>query len=166
MTKKRGDIGATSLANAHFFHPSQNIRNKWTNQHQTIRLSGVSLVGKGVHRVNRKDQLCYECRIADIDDNTIFLIVCNNFKVDAAPSIPFEDEAVMSAPVTLPTAQDGERERVTALQTSGDDVLPNIRGAVAQEVAEPRQQGIEVDDNIEPAPENAQPSAPATATIG
>jgi len=65
--------------------------------------------------------------------------VCNNFKVDVATSILFEDEAVVITPVTLPTAQDGERERVAALQTAGDDVLPNIRGAFAQEVTELRQ---------------------------
>ena len=92
--------------------------------------------------------------------------MCNNFKVDIDASIPFEDEAVVTVPVTLPTVQDGERERVAALQTAGDDVLPNIRGAVAQEVAELQQQGIEVDDDNEPAPKNAQPSAPAIATVG
>ena len=166
MAKKRGGIGATGSAKARFFHPSQNIRDKWPNQHPIIRLSGVLLVGKSVHRVQRKDQLCYECRIAEIDDSTIFHIVCNNFKVEVAASIPFEDEAVVTTSVTLPTAQDGERERVAALRTAGDDVLSNIRGAAAQEVAELRQQGIEVDDDNEPAPENAQPSAPATATVG
>ena len=62
--------------------------------------------------------------------------MCNSFKVDIAVSIPFQDKAVVSAYVTAPTAQDSERERITALQTAGDDVLPNIRGALAQEVAE------------------------------
>ena len=41
--------------------------------------------------------------------------MCNNFKVDVVASIPFEDKAVVSAPVVVPTAQDGERESVTAL---------------------------------------------------
>ena len=166
MTKKRGDIGVKGLAKARFFHPGQNIRDKWPNQHQTIHLSGVVRVRKGSHCVNRKDQLCYECRIAEIDDNTIFHIVCNNFKVDVAASIPFEDKAVVSVTVTAPTSQDSERERVTALRTAGDNVLPNIRGALAQEVAELRQQGIEVDDDNKPAPKNAQPYVPATATVG
>ena len=62
--------------------------------------------------------------------------MCNNFKVGVAAIIPFEDELVVSAPVTAPTAHAGKRERVTAMQTAGDNVLPNIRGAVAQEVAE------------------------------
>ena len=47
MTKKRGGIGAKGLARACFFHPGQNIRNKLPNQHQTMQLSGVLLMGKG-----------------------------------------------------------------------------------------------------------------------
>ena len=92
MPKKSGGIGAVGSAKARFFHPSLKIREQWPNQHQQIRLSGVLVVGKGVHRVNRKDQLCYECRISEIDDNTIFHISCNNFKVETSPSTPFEDE--------------------------------------------------------------------------
>ena len=61
--------------------------------------------------------------------------------------------------------QDPELERTTALRESVADVAPNV-GVLLQEVAELRHQGIEVDDDSEPAPENAQPSAPATQTIG
>jgi hypothetical protein len=74
-----------------------------TPANQAIRLSGVLVVGKGVHRVNRKDQLSYECRISEIDDNTIFHISCNNFTVETAPSTPFEDKIGPSTPAQPPS---------------------------------------------------------------
>ena len=43
--------------------------------------------------------------------------------------------------------------------------LRNV-GGLSQENAELRHQGIEVDDDNDPAPQNSQPSAPATQTIG
>ena len=136
MAKKSGGIGAKGSAKARFFHPGQKIRDQWPNQHQTLRLSEVLIVGKAVYRVNRRDQLCYECRLQEIE-NVLFHVVVNNFKVDTAASRPFEDEAVACASETAPTAADAaERERVLALQTAGNDVHPNIRSALALEVAE------------------------------
>ncbi len=164
MAKKKGGIGAKGSAKARFFHPGQNIRDKWPNQHQTIRVSEALIVGKGVHRVNRKDQMCYECRLAEIDDNTVFHIVCNNFKVEVEGATPFEDEGVVSAPAPATSAQNAERARIAALRTAGEDVSSNI-GNLQQEIAELRQQGIEVDDDNEPAPENANPTV-AEFTVG
>ena len=108
----KGGIGAKGSAKARFFHPSQNIRDKWPNQHRTIQLEDVLVVGKAIHRVSRKDQLCYEVRIPEIDDSTIFIICCGNFKVDVEGATPFEDEVVVNAVVTAPTAQDVEVARV------------------------------------------------------
>ena len=42
----------------------------------------------------------------------------------------------------------------------------NVNGGLSQEIAELRQQGIKVDNNNEPAPDNAHTSAPVTQTIG
>eukprot|EP00957_Ditylum_brightwellii_P083737 6364532-Ditylum_brightwellii.AAC.1 len=89
---KPGGIGAKGSACARFFHPGQNSRDKWPNTHCTHRVSDALIVGKGIHRVQKKDQLCYECRILDIDDNTIFHIVCHNFKVEDAAATPFDDK--------------------------------------------------------------------------
>ena len=61
--------------------------------------------------------------------------------------------------------QDPVRERTTALREEVADVAPNV-GGLSQEIAELRHQGIEVDDDNEPAPKNAQPIAPATHAIG
>ena len=136
MAKKRGGIGATGSAKARFFHPSQNIQDKWPNDHQTKRLSGALVVKKAVHRVNRKDQ---------IDDNTIFHIVCNNFKVDVEGAAPFDDERGTSTlPAPSTTAQNAEKARVAALRTADSDVSSNI-GALQHEIASlgERQTGFE-----------------------
>ena len=126
------------------------------------------MVGKAVHWVNWTDQLCYKHRIAEIDDNTVFHIMRNNFKVDTAASAPFEDEAVMSAQQLSDEARvvTEAREQDAALRIDGRDVLPNIGGGLAQEIAEMRQQGIEVDDDNEPAPKNAAPLATPIVECG
>ena len=154
-------IGATGSAKARFFHPSQKIRDQWPNEYQTKQLTGVLIVGKGVHRVNRRDQLCYEFRIMEIDDNTVFHIVCSNFKVETCALIAFEDEVAPTATVVVPATQDIINQRVSV-----DDVDPNVNCDLAIEIDDLRQQGIEVDDNNEPAPENAEPPPQATNQVG
>ena len=121
-------------------------------------------MGKGIHRVNRKDQLCYECRIRKIDNGTVFYIFCGNFKIEEPPSTPFEDEIVVRTVVTGP--QDPERKQTTTLRESFADVDMNINVGLSQEIVELRQQRIDVEDDNDPAPQNAQTSAPETNTIG
>ena len=120
-------------------------------------------MGKGTHRVNWKDQLCYEYRIPEIDNGTIFQICCDNFNIEKSPSTPFEDEIVVRTVVAAP--QDPERGQTTALRESFADVSPNVNGGILQEIIEIRKQGIDEDDDNDPAPENNQKSAPATYTI-
>ena len=151
-------------AKARFFHPSKNIREQWPNRHETLRVAGVLVVGKGLHRVRNKAQMCYECRIPEIDDNTMFHIVCANFKVDTAPATPFEDKLALTPVVHVPREGDEERERVAALRADEGDIVPNVHGTFAEDIAELRREGVEVDDDNEPAPENAQ-ATPAPATL-
>ncbi len=61
VKRKKAVIGAEGSAFARFFHPSKNIRDKWPNGHDKLRLTEVLITGKGDHRVNRKSQTCYEC---------------------------------------------------------------------------------------------------------
>jgi hypothetical protein len=166
MVRTLGGIGAVGSAKARFFHPSKNIREQWPNRHETLRVAGVLIVGKGLHRVRKKEQMCYECRIPEIDDNTIFHIVCANFKVVTGAATPFEDELTLTPVLRVPTESAEERARVAALRLDEGDITPNVRGAfVAEDIAELRREGIEVDDDNEPAPENAQPTPAAPATL-
>ena len=80
-------------------------------------------MGKGIHRVNRKDQLCYECRIPAID-GTVFHYCCGNFKIEEDPSTTFKYEIVVMTVVA--DHQDPERKRTTVLRESVVDVAPNI----------------------------------------
>ena len=77
---------------AWFFHPSAKIREKWP-QIDKRRLFDVLVTGKGIRKVQHKDQMCYLVRIPEINDSTIFHIVKKNFKVLKAPAVPFESEA-------------------------------------------------------------------------
>ena len=87
-------------------------------------------MGKGNHRVNQKNQLCYECRIPVIDNSTVFHIFCGNFNIEEAPSNPFKDEIVVRTVVAAP--QDPEREQNTALLELVTDVAPNVNGGLLQ----------------------------------
>ena len=80
-------------------------------------------MGKGNHCVNRKDQLCYECRIPKID-GTVFHIFCGNFKIEEAPSTTFEEEIVVKTVVAA--HRDPEHERTTTLSELVADVALNV----------------------------------------
>ena len=160
----QGGIGALGSAQAHFFHPSANIRAKWPNEYRKMRLTGVVILGKGSYRVNHKDQVCYECRIPEINDGTIFHFVVNNFRVDQAGIIPFADKQAPTAPPPeAPAAQ--TLEEIT-LRVSTEDETRNFWSVLTEDIAELRQQGIKVDDDNERAPENAEPHPQATGDMG
>ena len=125
MLRLPGSIGANGSAQARFFHPSQHIRDKCRNDHRTKRVLEVLSVGKGTHHVNRKDQLCYECRIPKID-GTVFHICCGNFKIEEAPATMFKDDIFVMTVVAA--HQNPERERTTALRESVADGAPNVGG--------------------------------------
>lgn len=157
-----GGIGATGSALARFFHPSAKVREKWAD-HAKRRLAGVLITGKGTHRINRKDQLSYECRIPEIDDSTTFFVCCNNFKVEVAGATPFDDEQENVA-TPQRTATDNTRPLREATENIQNNVTNVSRGATAADVAALRSEGIEV-DNEDPAPENRWGPTPAENTM-
>jgi hypothetical protein len=149
-----GGISAGGSAMARFFHPSAKIRDHFP-QNDKRRLTGVVVMGEGVRRIQNKDQMCYLYRINEVDDGTIFFISKKNFKVDTLAAIPFESEA-LAQPVR------GHNALVCdELRAAGANVVPNVgtlsRGATREEIEELRRNGIEVDNDNEPAPENATP---------
>ena len=97
MVRKRGGIVSLGSAQARFFHPIANIREKWPNDHKILRLERVVVTGKELFRISRRDQLVYKCCIAEIDDGRKFHICANNFRVDQDPVQPFEEESVATA---------------------------------------------------------------------
>ncbi len=97
MAQKKGVIGAGGTAMARFFHPKAPLKAKYGKLDKK-RLAGIIIIGKVNHKVCRQFQMCYECRIPDINDHHKFVIACTNFKVTRAPVNLFEDEV---APVHL-----------------------------------------------------------------
>jgi hypothetical protein len=140
---------------ARFFHPSAKIREKWP-QNNKRRLFGVLVTGEGIRRVQHKNQMCYLVRIPEINNSTIFHIVKKNFKILSAPAIPFESEAlaVHVEPASVP-GKAANPDRVADC-----NVVPNIEGysnrdLLQGDIDEQRRQGITVDNNNDPLPENA-----------
>jgi hypothetical protein len=150
---------------AWFFHPSKPIRNRWPHD-QKRHLTGVLVTGKAVHKISKKDQMCYKVRIMEINDGTEFFIVKKNFKVEQRPTIPFESEVPQEPPVPPIPAPNIDAER-----SSDRNVVTNIVSglsgtAMREEIDELRRQVIEVDDDNEPAPENVQAPQEAPSPDG
>jgi hypothetical protein len=78
--------------------------------------------------------------------------------------IPFEDEQAPTAPP--PEAPAAQTLEEIALRVLTEDETCNFRSVLAEDIAELRQQGIEVDDGNEPALENAEPRPQATGDVG
>ena len=151
-----GGIGATGSGMARFFHPGKKIRDKWPNDEKR-RLTGVLIIGEGKRHVNKKEHMCYLVRIPEIDDGSTFHIVKKNFKVDVSPPEVFESESVTrnntraTAAATAPNL-----ERATHR-----NAIPNVDGGRYMEdelgIEDLVRQGIQVDDDNQPAPENSNP---------
>ncbi len=106
--------------------------------------------------------MCYLVCINDFDDGTIFHIVKKNFRVDTAPAQPFPSKAPVQACATAPS------DAVNPDRSSACNITANIEGglsrvATREEIKQLRQQGITVDDDNEPGPENGQPPVPGAA---
>ncbi len=63
----RGGIGAIGLANASFFHPSEQIRAKFPNTWKKEHLTNCTIICDGIQRVNQRDQHCYFVNVEGFD---------------------------------------------------------------------------------------------------
>ena len=156
MTKTLlGGIGATGSAMARFFHPSKKVRERWPHDEKR-RLTGVLVIGEAMRKVNKKEHMCYLVRIPEIDDGSTFHIVKKNFKVEIAPPQVFESEQVTrNNPPADTAAPVANVERA-----SGRNVIPNVEGR-EMDIEDLQRQGIQIDDDNQPVPENNNPPAAA-----
>jgi len=104
--------------------------------------------------------MCYLVTIPEFGDGVTFHIVKKNFQVNVDPQTVFESEAAMGNPIPPPPV-DGER-------ASGRNVVPNVFGGAGlrEEIEQLRAEGIEVDDDNEPLPEDAEPPLPTQRGCG
>ncbi len=158
-----GGEGAIGSAIARFFHPSKPIRDKWPD-FKKKRLTGVVILGRGERRISRKlVPNAYKVRIPEIEGEEFF-IHPSNFRVDTPcpdPTKIFPDEQRNTAPPTAATnvetttaIADPTRE----LRISQSNVRQNFE--IAGQEEDLAFQGMEVDDDNEPAIENAGPPPP------
>jgi hypothetical protein len=158
--RKLAGVGAIGKAKARYFHPKNPVKEKLQELYEKHEFTNVLIVGKGVHRVNKKDQKCYECRIPDIDESIVFKLVCSHLSVTQSPNEPFPDE-VTTTPVA-PAADQNFHLRVSQTNEpasfSGNYSDPDDRAAA---IATLRAEGIEVDDK-DVLPENAVPASAPT----
>jgi hypothetical protein len=138
---------------AQFVHPSQPIRDKWPHD-QKRHLTSVLVTGEAMHTIAKKDQMCYKVCIMEINDCTEFFIVKKNFKVEQRPTIPFKSEGPQEPAVPPIPAPNIDAER-----SSDCNDVTNIVGGLPctttrEDINKLGRQGIEVDDDNEPAPKN------------
>eukprot|EP00957_Ditylum_brightwellii_P034682 2628954-Ditylum_brightwellii.AAC.1 len=96
LKSKPGGIGAKGSACAQFFHPGQNIRDKWPNTHRTHRVLDALIVVKGIHRVE-----------------------------DAAAT-PFDDKRPLQTVVSVSNAQEIDQLVNNELCVSESDAVSNV----------------------------------------
>lgn len=122
------------------------------------KFEDLLIVGKGKHRINKKEQTAYECRIPSIsDDNIVFKMVCSHFTVTQSPNEPFADERTSNSTTSGRANNNADRSSSTDVTSN----LPNSDDRAA-DIARLREEGIEVDDE-DVAPENIT-DEPATVT--
>ena len=131
--KKPAGVGALGKGMTRFFHPCAKINERWPMPPRGHVQENVVIVGKEIHRINKRDILSYRVRLPEIDDGSEFWIVCRNLSVTTIGARPFDDEAPPEGTV--------QREAATAtvnpLRGQFENVSNNIgRGASAQDIAE------------------------------
>lgn len=139
---------------ARFFHPGERIRERWPSESRH-RVTGAVITGEGERRVGQRQQMCYLVTIPEFGEAVTFHIVKKNFKVNVDPSTVFQSEVTAAVANPPPPLVDVDR-------ASAHNVVPNIFGGAGlrEEINQLRAEGIEVDDDNEPLPEDAVPAPP------
>jgi hypothetical protein len=133
MTKKNLGLGATCTVSYCYVHPASVVKQKFPNARKKESLTGLVCLRKETKKVNNKFQ---ECAIIRHEEFASELhVVLRWVKVDQEGQ-PFEAAA-------------------PRIQSSTSRELPaELRRATAQDIKRMRDEGFEVDDDNDPAPEN------------
>jgi len=148
-----GGVGAIGSAATRMFHPGATIREHYPGDLRG-RINGVVVTGEGMRLVRHTMKMCYLVSIPGMVDGGEFYIIKRNLKINAPPEVPFESERRQRAPRPNPAAMPDGYDRVGLR-----DVIPNVFGG-PEEFEQLRAEGIEVDDDNEPLPEDAVPAPP------
>ncbi|KAL3779887.1 hypothetical protein HJC23_001477 [Cyclotella cryptica] len=157
---KPGGVGAKGSALMKLFHPSEPLRARFSDQFNNKgSLANCTIVRKSFGRVSHRGRETHLYHVTHDDfPGQEFAVSKHSFKVETACTNPediFEDER----PPAAPAASLSEEDLNLNLRESRSNAEPSFqvptgRGLSASEVAELRDQGIEVDDDNKPLPEN------------
>ena len=143
-------IGDEGSSKEIFFHPSQLISEKWLNEHRTNRVLEVLLVGKGTHHVNRKDQLCYKCRIPKFTTAPYSTFAVATSRLNKPLQPPLNMKSLWGQLWLLHKTRSAiEPQRYAGRSQM---LLRMLTEDYRKKFAELRQKGIEAEDENEPAP--------------
>ncbi len=140
----QGGIGAVGSAFANFFHLSQQIRSKFPNDYKTRCLDNVTIIQDGTEVVRHLRQHYYFC-------NSIATVI-------------FEAKRHATDLPGAITQSNAEDENCCSLNNMEQNV--SSRRTASKDIAELHCQGILVNDDNEPAPENVWSPPPEQSSIG
>jgi hypothetical protein len=146
-----GGIGAIGSGVARFFHPGERIHKRWPAKAWHCIFSSV-ITGEEERRVGQRQQMCYLVTILDFREGVTFHIVKKNFQVNVDPKTVFASKVTTANPLPPPV--------VDADLAPMNNVVPNVFGGagLCEEIKQLRAEGLEVEDNNEPLPEDAVPA--------
>jgi hypothetical protein len=148
--KKRLGNGATVSCFVRYLHPSAILRARFLNNYDKERLDGLSVYGREEKTISRRKTDCVLVKHPDFPDQD-FYVAKSRVKVQLeGPEDDFFDDP------TSELAQNGGNEEATAPEPAPEAQLRFIQREHPGDIvtAELRAQGITVDDDNDPAPEN------------
>ena len=172
---KLGGVGAVGSAFLRYVHPSDKLKERYGAERvRRERRDGWVIKARSVGRTSRRGNPTprYHLSHPDFPADQEFLVSTKFFKVTREGEVPFAEEVRHPVAAAAPTATAVDREASTI---AGDDPAlvrmagraargrGGVRGLPADDVGELRAQGITVDLDTEPAPENAGPPPPVAA---
>ena len=159
--KKRLGVGAVCSVQSKFLHPGKLISDKYPNRPANHELKGLIVVEEGTKMIRKKDTDVILMRHEDFENQFIYCIKkWLKIETEGAQSMLFEE--------STPVAEVIPEKRVEG-PTVDDDLIANEIlkcGNQSDDIAFVRAQGLNVDDDNEPAPENIPVVGESTALVG
>ena len=150
--KLRLGIGAKCTVKTKYMHPAKTVSDKYPNYTAQSVMENLLTIRTEIKKVNRRDQACVIFRHDDFEGTELHCVTRWAKVVEqGAAEHFFENEGNTAA-----TANDGAPNQADAPEEVplGEEIFR--AGDNAEDIALVRGQGLNVDDDNEPAPENVR----------
>ena len=152
--KKRIGTGAICSVLKRILHPSREINNKYPNQQHRERLDELLVTGHELRRVRGKEQLCILFRHADFEGIQLY---CQEQYAKVITEGPAEYFFVTQEGVDQEEVH--EQQNPQEEQAEEFQLILELVGDLAEDIACLHAEGYGMDDDNEPAPENVPQGA-------